>query len=96
MFMASTHMAYLKMKIPTPNGIITVVGNYKVSLDTASAGSCLAESLVIAEEKRRIQTAVALAQSAQLNMAALSNPLGGTAFKPPKETNDIVMDPTYP
>jgi hypothetical protein len=63
-FMDSTHTAYLKMKIPAPNSIITVVGNYKVSLDTASAGSCLAESLVIAEEKRMIQTAIVLAQSA--------------------------------
>jgi hypothetical protein len=37
-----------------------------------------------------------LAQSAQLNMAAMSNPLGGTAFKPPKETKDIMLDPAYP
>jgi hypothetical protein len=95
-FMASTHVAYLKMKIPAPNGIITVVGHYKILLETASAGSCLAESLVIAEEKRRIQTAVALAQSAQLNMEAMSNPLCGTAFKPPKETKDIVVDSAYP
>ncbi|XP_051211042.1 uncharacterized protein [Lolium perenne] len=94
-FMASTHTAYLKMKIPVPNSTITVVGNYKVSLDTASIGSCLAESLVIAEEKRRIQTAVALAQSTHRNLAALSSPLGGTTFKPPKETKDIVQDPAY-
>jgi hypothetical protein len=63
--MASNHVAYLNMKIPAPNRIITVVGNYKVSLETASAGSCLAESLVIAEEKRRIQTAVVLADTSQ-------------------------------
>jgi hypothetical protein len=48
-FMASTHTAYLKMKIPAPNGPITVLENYKVSLDTASTGSNLTESLVIAE-----------------------------------------------
>jgi hypothetical protein len=95
-FMAATHTAYLKMKIPAPNGPITVVGNYKVWLDTALAGSNLAESLVIAEEKKRIQADVALAQSSQLNMAALSNQLGGTAFKPPNETKNIVLDPAYP
>jgi hypothetical protein len=95
-FMASTHTTYMKMKIPAPNGPITVVGNYKISLDTTSVGSNLAESLVIAEEKRRIQTVVALAQSSQLNLAALSSPLGGTTFKPSKETKDIVLDPTYP
>ncbi|KAM0923579.1 hypothetical protein ACQ4PT_005449 [Festuca glaucescens] len=95
-FMASTHTAYLKMKMPAPNGPLTVVGNYKVSLETASAGSNLAESLVIAEEKRRMQTAVALAQSSQLNLAAMSDPLSGPAFKPAKETKDIVLDPAYP
>nr|XP_051202482.1 uncharacterized protein LOC127316104 [Lolium perenne] len=95
-FMASTDTAYLKMMIPASNGPITVVGNYKVSMETASAESNLAESLVIAEEKRRIQTAVALAQSSQLNLAALSSPLGGTAFKPSKETKDIMLDPAYP
>ncbi|XP_051211769.1 uncharacterized protein [Lolium perenne] len=66
-FMASIHTAYLKMKMSAPNGPLTVVGNYKVKLETASVGSNLAESLVIAEEKRRIQTAIALAQSSQLN-----------------------------
>jgi hypothetical protein len=94
--MASTHVSYLNMKMPTPNGVLTVVGNYKISLETTTAGSCLDESLAISEEKRRIQTAVALAQSAQLNMATMSNPLGRTAFKPPKEMNDIVLDPADP
>jgi hypothetical protein len=83
-FMASTHTAYLKMKIQAPNIIITVVGNYKVSLDTASAGSCLTESLVIAEEKRRIQTAIALAQSTQLNMAGARQPARGNDFQATK------------
>jgi hypothetical protein len=94
--MASTHTAYLKMKMPAPRGPLTVVGNYKVSLETASAGSNLAESLVIAEEKKRMQTAVALAQSSQLSLAAMSANLGTPAFKPTKETKDIVLDPAYP
>jgi hypothetical protein len=29
-------------------------------------------------------------------MAVMSNPLGGTVFKLPKETKDIVLDPSYP
>ncbi|KAK1699489.1 hypothetical protein QYE76_016186 [Lolium multiflorum] len=95
-FMASTHTAYLKMKKPAPSGPLTVVGNYKISLEIASAGSNLAESLVIAEEKRRMQTAVALAQSSQLSLAAMSGNLGTPAFKPTKETKDIVLDPAYP
>jgi hypothetical protein len=95
-FMASTHTAYLKMKMPAPNGPLTVVGNYKVTLETASAGSNLAESLVIAKEKRRMKIAVALAQSSQLNLAAMSGQLGALAFKTTKETKDIMLDPAYP
>ncbi|KAK1602599.1 hypothetical protein QYE76_016868 [Lolium multiflorum] len=95
-FMASTHTAYLKMKMSAPSGPLTMVGNYKVSLETASARSNLAESLVIAKEKRRMQTAVALAQSSQLSLAAMSGNLGTPAFKPTKETKDIVLDPTHP
>ena len=64
-FMASTHVAYLKMKLPGPNGIITISGDYRRSLECASAGSRLAESLVIAAEKKRIHEVVALAQSAR-------------------------------
>ncbi|KAK1698476.1 hypothetical protein QYE76_015173 [Lolium multiflorum] len=95
-FMASTHTAYLKMKMPAPRGPLTVVGNYKVSMETASAGSNLAESLVIAEEKKRMQTAVALAQSSKLSLAAMSGSLDSPTFKPTNETKDIVLDPAYP
>ncbi|KAK1609753.1 hypothetical protein QYE76_033426 [Lolium multiflorum] len=63
--------------------------------ETASAGSNLAESLVIAEEKKRMQTAVALAQSSKLSLAAMSGSLG-TTFKPTNETKDIVLDPSLP
>jgi hypothetical protein len=95
-FMATTHTAYLKMKMPAPRGPLTVVGNYKISLETASAGSNLAESLVIAEEKKRMQTAVALAQSSQMSLAAMSENMGTPAFKPTNETKNIVLDPAYP
>jgi hypothetical protein len=95
-FMVSTHVAYLKIKMPGSNGVLTVVGKYKTSLETALAESCWAESLVIAEEKRRLQTDVAMAQSAHLGMAGMGNLLGGTAFKPSKETKGIVLDPAHP
>ena len=60
-FMASTHVGYLKMKLPGPNGTITVSGNYRHSMECASAGSALAESFIIAEEKRRMHHAAPLA-----------------------------------
>ena len=84
--MASTHVSYLKMKLPGPNGVVTVAGSYKRSMECASTSSALDESIVIAKEKRRIHTTVALAQSAQLGLPSMSNPHGNVAFKPTKDT----------
>ena len=95
-FMADTHVAYLKMKMPGPNGVITISGNYRRSMDCASAGSALAESLVIAEEKKRIHDAVALDQSAQLGMPGMTNPHGSIAFQVAKETKKIPVDEAFP
>ena len=79
-FMASTHVAYLKMKLPGPNGVITISGDYKCSMECASAGSFLAESLVIAAEKRRIHEVVALSQVSQLGVPSVANPQQTTTF----------------
>jgi hypothetical protein len=37
-FMASTHISYMKMKMSGPNGVITIIGDYKTSMDSATAG----------------------------------------------------------
>ena len=94
--MASTHMPYLKMKLPGPNGIITVNGDYKKSLECASAGSKLAEAMVIAAEKKKIYEVVALAQSAQLGMPGMHNPQASVAFQASKETKKINVDEANP
>ena len=94
--MISTHVAYLKMKLSGPNGIITISGNYKRSMECASAGSCLAESLIIAAEKKSIHEVVALAQSAQLGMPGMANPEQNANFEVPKETKKINVDPACP
>lgn len=52
-FMKVPHYAYLKLKLPGPKGIITIAGDYKKSLECATTGAKLAESLVIAEERRQ-------------------------------------------
>ena len=36
-FMASTHLTYLKMKLPGPEGVITITGDYRKSLECSSA-----------------------------------------------------------
>jgi hypothetical protein len=95
-FMISTHVAYLKMKMPGPNGIISISGDYKRAIQCASAGSNLAESLVIAAEKKKLLEVVAMAQSAQRGMTELINPEMTAAFEVPKETKKISIDPEYP
>ena len=63
-FMASIHIGYLKIKMPGPMGVITVAGNYRRSMECVSASLALAESLVIAQEKKMIDRAVEMAQAA--------------------------------
>jgi hypothetical protein len=79
-----------------PNGVITITGNYRRSIECASAGSALAESLVIAEEKKRIKEAVALAQSSQLGVPSMSNAHGSVAFQATKETKKVALDVDFP
>jgi hypothetical protein len=96
-FMASTHTSYLKMKMPGPHGVITVAGDHRCSLECASAGSNLAQSLVIAAEKKKIYEVATLAkQSALMGMSALSNPNGSVAFQPSKEIKQVPIDEAFP
>ena len=91
-FMASPHISYLKLKMPGPNGVITITGNYKRSMECSSAGSNLAQSMVIAEERKRIHEVVALAQAGAIGLADLNNPQGTVAFRPTKDTKAIQLD----
>src|SRR3954466_14710874 len=61
-FMATTHIAYLKMSLPDPCRVIIVEGYYKRSIACGSAGSSLDESLVIAQENHQMMEVVALAK----------------------------------
>jgi hypothetical protein len=94
--MASTHIPYLKMKMPGPRGTITIAGDYKRSLECAKTGSCLAEAMVVAKEREQMHKAVALAQAASIAIPGMSNPHGAVAFSPPKETKKIVLDAAMP
>ena len=93
----TTHTAYLKMKMPSPKGVITIAGNFKRLMDCASAGSNLAQSLVIAEEKKKLYEVAELAKQAMLmKMPELTNPHGSVAFQAPKETKRIQLDSAFP
>ncbi|SPT19004.1 unnamed protein product [Triticum aestivum] len=94
--MAVPHYAYLKMKMPSSKGIITVAGDYKKSIECTAASSRLAESLVVAEEKKMLERVVAMVSK----QPALSpNPKEYDAqgsFQPAKETKKIPLDPENP
>jgi hypothetical protein len=97
-FMASTHVAYLKMKMPGPRGVITIIGDYKRSMACATVGSNLAETLIIAEEKKRLKRAVEIAETvvAGKPLLGMMNPSGGTSFQVAKEVKKVALDELFP
>ena len=91
-FMAVPHYAYLKMKMPSTKGILTVVRDYKKSVSCAADSSRLAESLVIAAEKRLLHRVVALAgKKPEMSPTPKELDVEGS-FKPAKETKKIPLD----
>ena len=84
------------MKMPSSKGILTVAGDYRKSSACMVESSRLAESLVIAVEKRLLDRVVAMAGK-QPEMSP--NPQESEAegsFKPAKETKKIPLDPEHP
>jgi hypothetical protein len=96
--MASTHVAYLKMKMPGPRGAITIIGDYKRSMACAIAGSNLAETLIIAEEKKRLKRAVEIAETVATgkSMSGMTNPGGSASFQVGKEIRKVPLDEVFP
>ena len=92
--MAVPHYAYLKMKMPSTKGILTV--DYKKSAACAADSSRLAESLVIAAEKRLLDQVVALAGKKPEMSPIPKEPEVEGSFKPAKETKKIPLDPEHP
>jgi hypothetical protein len=97
-FMATTHVSYLKMKIPGPRGVITIIGDYRHSMACASAGSSLAETLIIEAEKKRLKRAVEIAEIvvAGKSLPDMSNPNGTTSFQVAKEKKKVALDDAFP
>jgi hypothetical protein len=82
--------------MPGTKGIITVAGDYQKSLDCATASSRLAESLVIAQEKRLLDRMVAMASEKPAMPADPKETEAGASFQPAKETKKIALDPAHP
>ncbi|XP_020153320.1 uncharacterized protein [Aegilops tauschii subsp. strangulata] len=95
-FMAVPHYAYLKMKLPGPKGLITITGDYRKSLESARDGGKLAESLVIAEERRQLDRIFALANETSAVPILAEEPADEASFKPSKETKKVKLHPEDP
>lgn len=95
-FMAVPHYAYLKRKMPSSKGILTITGDYKKSSACASESSRLAESLVITAEKRLLDRVVAMAtKQPEMSPDPKESEAEGL-FKSAKETQKIPLDPEHP
>ncbi|KAM3410458.1 hypothetical protein ACQJBY_002585 [Aegilops geniculata] len=95
-FMAVPHYAYLKMKLPDLKGLITVTGDYRKSLECAQDGAKLAESLVIAEERRQLDQIITLASEMPAVPVPAEEPADKASFKPSKETKKVKLNPKDP
>ena len=94
-FMAVPHYAYLKMKMLGTKGIITISGDYEKSAACVVASSRLAESLVIAAEKKLLDRVVAMAdKQPDLSPEPKESETEGS-FKPAKETKKIPLEPEH-
>ena len=94
--MAVPQYAYLKMKMPSSKGILTVSGDYRKSSACAAESSRLAESLVIAAEKRLLDQVVVMAgKQPELSPDPKESEAEGS-FKPARLTKKIPLDPEHP
>ena len=77
-------------------GILTIAGDYKKSSTCAADNNRLAESLVIAAEKRLLERVVAMAgKKPKMSPIPKESEVEGS-FKPAKETKKIPLDPEHP
>ena len=95
-FMMVPHYAYLKAKMPGTKGNITISRDYTKSRDCAAASSRLAESLVIAEEKKILDRVVAMAGKQPALSPDPKECDAQGSFQPAKETKRVPLDPDHP
>ena len=94
--MVVPHYAYLKMNMPSSRGILTIAGDYRKSSSCAAESSRLAESLVIAAEKRLLDQVVAMdGKQPDMSHDPKESEAEGS-FKLAKETKKILLDPEHP
>ncbi|XP_073360537.1 uncharacterized protein [Aegilops tauschii subsp. strangulata] len=77
-------------------GFITITDDYHKSLECARDGAKLAESLVIAEERRQLDRIVALANETSAMPIPAEEPANEASFKPSMETKKVKLNPEDP
>src|ERR1043165_824247 len=96
-FMLNAHETYLKMKMPGPNGVIAVIGDFRKSLECTSAGGNLADSQEIAEGKRQLGKVIAMAQAQSktpLPVDPAKRADEESAFQSAKDSKKVALDPS--
>ena len=85
------------MKIPGPNGVITVTGDFRKSLECTSAGGSLADSQVFETKKRQLGKVIAMAQAqskAPLPVGPAKRTDEESAFQSAKDSKKVALDPS--
>src|SRR4051812_28415370 len=98
-FMLNAYKPYMKMKLPGPNSVITITGEFRKSLECTSAGGSLADSQVIESEKRQLGKVIAMAQAqskAPLPVGPAKRADEVSAFQSAKDSKKIALDPSDP
>ena len=87
------------MKLPGPQGVITICGDYRKSLECSVADSKLADSLTITEEWRQLNKVVAMAQAqvkAPLPTGKAKRADDETQFQAANDSKRITLEPSDP
>jgi hypothetical protein len=88
-FMAIPHHTYLNMKMPTPNGILSVLGDIMVSYNCESATVELSKDSAI-----KAATTVMVAQAAKIDQTTLEVPeqkCTSTALDPSPAVKEVCL-----
>ena len=89
-FMAISNYTYLKLKMPGPNGIITVGSTFSHAYMCNRENYELATAVINSAELPR------LGESTTLEILDCNKPTSSTAFCPLEETKAVGIDPTDP
>ena len=75
--MVVPHYTYLKMKMPSPHGVITIFGDYKRSITYTMDSAKVAETMMCNEEMRQFKRKIS---EEQPEVPESAKPAGESSF----------------